>query len=105
MYQVTKRDGKTVDFNITRIVNAITKAFEATQIPYNPDIINMLSLQVTADYAGKIMDNAVSVESIQDSVEAVLQRAGYGDVAKAYILYRKNREKLRSMSSTILGNL
>lgn len=102
MYQVTKRDGKTVDFNITRIVNAITKAFEATQIPYNPDIINMLSLQVTADYAGKIMDNAVSVESIQDSVEAVLQRAGYGDVAKAYILYRKNREKLRSMSSTIL---
>ena len=102
MYQVTKRDGKTVDFNITRIANAITKAFEATGIPYNPDIINMLSLQVTADYAGKIMDNAVSVESIQDSVEAVLQRAGYGDVAKAYILYRKNREKLRSMSSTIL---
>ena len=49
MYQVTKRDGKTVDFNITRIANAITKAFEATQIPYNPDIINMLSLQVTAD--------------------------------------------------------
>ncbi len=102
MYQVTKRDGKTVDFNITRIANAITKAFEATGIPYNPDIINMLSLQVTADYAGKIMDNAVSVESIQDSVEAVLQRAGYADVAKAYILYRKNREKLRSMSSTIL---
>ena len=102
MYQVTKRDGKTADFNITRIANAITKAFEATQIPYNPDIINMLSLQVTADYAGKIMDNAVSVESIQDSVEAVLQRAGYADVAKAYILYRKNREKLRSMSSTIL---
>ncbi len=102
MYQVTKRDGKTVDFNITRIANAITKAFEATGIPYNPDIINMLSLQVTADYAGKIMDNAVSVESIQDSVEAVMQRAGYADVAKAYILYRKNREKLRSMSSTIL---
>ena len=102
MYQVTKRDGRLVDFNITRIVNAITKAFEATQIPYTPDIINMLSLQVTADYAPKIVDNAIEVESIQDSVEAVLQRAGYADVAKAYILYRKNREKLRSMSSTIL---
>ena len=102
MYRVTKRDGRTVDFNITRIANAITKAFEATQIPYTPDIINMLSLQVTADYAGKVMDNAIEVESIQDSVEAVLQRAGYSDVAKAYILYRKNREKLRSMSSTIL---
>ena len=102
MYQVTKRDGRVVDFNITRIANAITKAFEATQIPYNPDIINMLSLQVTADYATKVMDNTIEVESIQDSVEAVLQRAGYSEVAKAYILYRKNREKLRSMSSTIL---
>ena len=102
MYKVTKRDGRSVDFNITRIANAITKAFDATQIPYNPDIINMLSLQVTSDYAAKIMDNAIEVESIQDSVEAVLQRAGYADVAKAYILYRKNREKLRSMSSTIL---
>ena len=102
MYQVTKRDGRSVDFNITRIVNAITKAFEATQIPYTPDIINMLSLQVTADYANKIIDDRIEVESIQDSVEAVLQKAGYADVAKAYILYRKNREKLRSMSSTIL---
>ena len=102
MYKVTKRDGRTVDFNITRIANAITKAFDATQIPYNPDIINMLSLQVTSDYACKVMDNTIEVESIQDSVETVLQRAGYSDVAKAYILYRKNREKLRSMSSTIL---
>ena len=102
MYKVTKRDGRTVDFNITRIANAITKAFDATQIPYNPDIINMLSLQVTSDYACKVMEGSIEVESIQDSVEAVLQRAGYADVAKAYILYRKNREKLRSMSSTIL---
>ena len=102
MYKVTKRDGRIVDFNITRIANAITKAFDATDVPYNPDLINMLSLQVTSDYACKVMDNAIEVESIQDSVEAVLQRAGYADVAKAYILYRKNREKLRSMSSTIL---
>ncbi len=102
MYKVTKRDGRVVDFDIARIASAITKAFEATQIPYHPDIINMLSLQVTADYARKITDGTISVESIQDSVESVLQRAGYADVAKAYILYRKNREKLRSMSSTIL---
>ncbi len=102
MYKVTKRDGRIVDFEINRIASAITKAFEATQIPYNPDIIHMLSLQVTADYAGKVVDGAIAVETIQDSVEAVLQRAGYADVAKAYILYRKNREKLRSMSSTIL---
>lgn len=102
MYQVIKRDGRSVDFDITRISHAIMKAFEATQIPYNTDIIELLSLQVTADYSEKIVDNSISVESIQDSVETVLQRAGYTDVAKAYILYRKNREKLRSMSSTVL---
>ncbi len=102
MYQVIKRNGETVDFQLSRIANAITKAFEATQTPYNTDIINMLSLQVTADYSGKIQNNAITVEAIQDSVEAVLERAGYTDIAKAYILYRRNREKLRSMGSTIL---
>ena len=102
MYQVTKRDGRTVDFSLERISRAITKAFEAIQMPYTKDIIDLLSLQVTADYADKVEDGAVSVETIQDSVERVLQRTGYADVAKAYILYRKNREKLRSMSSTIL---
>ncbi len=102
MYQVIKRDGQRVDFDLTRISNAITKAFDAAEIPYNTDIINLLALQVTADYAGKIKSNSIGVEDIQDSVEAVLQRAGYAAVAKSYILYRKNREKLREMRSTVL---
>ena len=102
MYQVVKRDGRAVDFNLTRISNAITKAFDATGIPYSPDVINLLSLQVTSDFSSKVKNDLVEVEAIQDSVEAVLQRTGYSDVAKAYILYRKNREKLRNMSSTIL---
>ncbi len=102
MYQVIKRDGKIADFDLSRISNAITKAFAATQVPYHPDIINQLALQVTADYAGKIENGTVPVEAIQDSVEAVLERAGYAQVAKAYILYRKNREKLRDVKSTIL---
>ena len=70
MYQVIKRDGRRVDFDLTRISNAITKAFDAAEIPYNTDIINLLALQVTADYAGKVKSNAVGVEDIQDSVEA-----------------------------------
>ena len=102
MYQVIKRDGQRVDFDLTRISNAITKAFDAAEIPYNTDIINLLALQVTADYAGKIKSNSIGVEDIQDSVEAMLQRAGYAAVAKSYILYRKNREKLREMRSTVL---
>lgn len=102
MYQVVKRDGKVCDFNLSKISVAITKAFEAMDKQYTADIIDLLSLKVTADYAGKIKDGLVGVEDIQDSVETVLIKAGYDDVAKAYILYRKNREKIRNMKSTIL---
>lgn len=102
MYQVVKRDGKVVDFNITKISAAITKAFESQGRQYNPDIIDLLSLKVTADYEKKIKDGKITVEDIQDSVEAVLISADYADVAKGYILYRKQREKIRNMKSTVL---
>ncbi|MBE6576102.1 MAG: ribonucleoside triphosphate reductase [Ruminococcaceae bacterium] len=102
MYQVVKRDGKIADFNIAKISAAITKAFEAQQKPFNPDIVDLLALKVTADYTEKIKDNKVTVEDIQDSVESVLIQAGYADVAKCYILYRKQREKIRNMKATML---
>ena len=102
MYQVVKRDGKITDFNISKISVAITKAFEATNKEYNPDIIDLLALKVTADYQEKIHDGRVTVEDIQDSVESILSKAGYADVAKAYILYRKQREKVRNLKSTML---
>ena len=102
MYQVVKRDGKIVDFDLTKISAAITKAFEAQNRQYTPSIIELLALRATADYEKKIKDGLVHVEDIQDSVEAVLEQAGYADVAKGYILYRKQREKIRNMKSTIL---
>ncbi len=102
MYQVVKRDGKITSFDISKISSAIKKAFEAQSKEYNDDIIDLLALKVTADYATKVKDGKVSVEDIQDSVETVLIKAGYDDVAKAYILYRKQREKIRNMNSTYL---
>ena len=102
MYSVVKRDGKVTSFDISKISKAIKKAFEAQNKAYNDDIIDLLTLKVTADYAEKIDDGQVSVEDIQDSVESVLIKAGYDDIAKAYILYRKQREKIRNMKSTIL---
>jgi ribonucleoside-triphosphate reductase len=102
MYQVVKRDGKTTDFNISKISSAIRKAFEAQNKEYNEDIIDLLALKVTSDYSVKIVDGKVTVEDIQDSVESVLQNTGYADVAKAYILYRKQREKIRYMKSAVL---
>lgn len=102
MYQVIKRDGKITDFDLNKVSIAITKAFEAQNKQYVPAIIDMLTLRVTADFENKIENNLVHVEDIQDSVEHVLEQSGYTDVAKAYILYRKQREKIRNMKSTIL---
>ena len=102
MYRVTKRDGKVADFDIVKISEAIKKAFEACDRQFNDNVIDFLALKVTSDFEPKIVDGLVAVEDIQDSVETVLVQAGYADVAKAYILYRRQREKLRNMKSTIL---
>lgn len=102
MIQVIKRDGEKADFTLTKINDAIMKAFNATQMQYNNDIVDLLALRVTADFQSKVKSECISVEDIQDSVEKVLGQAGYEEVAKAYILYRKQREKMRAMKSTIL---
>ena len=102
MFQVIKRDGESADFILTKISDAIMKAFNATEVQYNNDIVDLLALRVTADFQGKVKDNSIHVEEIQDSVEKVLEQAGYTEAAKAFILYRKQREKMRTMKSTIL---
>ena len=102
MYKVVKRDGMITEFDISKISLAITKAFEAQQKQYHSSVIDMLALRVTADFESKIKDDLIQVEDIQDSVESILIQSGYSDVAKAYILYRKQREKIRNMKSTIL---
>ena len=102
MFQVVKRDGEVTEFNLGKINDAIAKAFDATQMSYNDDIIGLISLRVSAHFQDKIKDGKISVEMIQDSVETVLEQTGYTEVAKAYILYRKQREKMRNMKSTIL---
>ena len=102
MYQVIKRDGKINDFDISKITHAIKAAFDAQEKNYNLSVIDFIALKVTADFESKIVDDLVSVEDIQDSVESVLIQSGYGDVAKAYILYRRNREKLRQVKTSVL---
>ena len=102
MYRVIKRDGKVVNFDLSKISRAIISAFEACGKNYNQDVIDFLALKVTAEFSEKIEDDNVTVENIQDSVESVLIKAGYDDVAKAYILYRKQREKIRNLGTTIL---
>ena len=102
MFRVIKRDGSEAELNLEKISGAIVKAFDATQVQYNQAIVDLLTLRVTADMQGKVKEGKVQVEEIQDSVEKVLEQAGYAEAAKAFILYRKQREKMRNMKSTIL---
>ena len=102
MYNVVKRDGKIASFDLKKISEAITLAFDACNKQYNADIIDFLALKVTAEFEPKIEDQAISVENIQDSVESVLIKAGYDDVAKAYIIYRRQREKVRNLNATMV---
>ncbi len=102
MFQVIKRDGEVADFTLAKINDAIMKAFNATDVQYNNDIVDLLALRVTAEFQNKVKDGQIHVEDIQDSVEKVLEQAGYAEAAKAFILYRKQREKMRNMKSTIL---
>ena len=102
MYNVVKRDGKLVSFDLAKISTAIRQAFDACNKQYNPDVIDFLALKVTADFANKVEDQRVFVEDIQDSVETVLIKSDYDDVAKAYILYRRQREKIRNITATMV---
>ena len=102
MYSVTKRDGKIVGFELDKIKDAILKAFDACEREYNPEVIDFLVLKVTSDFEPKIENGTITVEKIQDSVESVLSKAGYDDVSKAYILYRRQHEKIRNISNTMV---
>jgi len=102
MFQVRKRDGEVTDFSLEKIKNAIKKAFDATGKISCDEILELLALRVTADFQDKVKTEGVNVEDVQDSVEHILEQSGYTDVAKAYILYRKQREKIRNLKSTIV---
>ena len=102
MIQVVKRDGNYAEFDLVKISDAIMKAFRATDVQFTNEIVDLLALRVTAEFQKKVQDGCVHVEDVQDSVEKVLEQAGYAESAKAFILYRKQREKMRTMQSTIL---
>ena len=102
MYRVVKRDGSISEFDVKKISAAIQKAFDACERNYHDSVLDMIALQVTSDFDPKIKDDLIGVEDIQDSVERVLSNAGYADVAKAYILYRKQRENVRNITATTL---
>ena len=104
-YKVIKRNGDIVPFQLLKIQNAMEKAFNAVGKPCDTGILELLALKVTADFQRKVTmpEGKISVEDIQDSVEKVLSESGYADIGKAYILYRKQHEKVRNINKTLLN--
>ena len=76
MYNVKKRDGKVVKFELGKIKDALSKAIEATEQPVDEDVVDFMALKVTSDFASKVKDDIIGVEDIQDSCEAVLGKSG-----------------------------
>ena len=102
MYRIVKQDGRIVDYDSTKIIGAIRKAFVETETPEGAGVIDFMERRVIADFSGKVRNGLVTIAQIQDSVEFVLFQAGYKEVAKAYILYRKQHERIRKSSDARL---
>ena len=68
MYQVLKRDGTVVDFEISKISGAMIKAFDALGRNYHPSVINLLALQVTSAFEMKIKDGKITVEAGRETI-------------------------------------
>lgn len=98
---IMKRDGRTVDFQRKKIESALRKAFDACQVSASDEKIVKLCDQVIEGLAESGWD-APSVEQIQDTVESVLVKNGFLRVAKAYILYRAERTRVRQSNSRLM---
>jgi len=98
---IKKRDGRTAEFDIGKITDAIKKAFDATYRPGNSELAGKLATEVLSilELEG---DKEPFVEDIQDVVERVLMDNGYITTAKAYILYRSERNRRRQMNTRLM---
>ena len=92
---VTKRDGTLAPFDSNKIFNAILKAGQSTN-EFGEDETSLLTAQVMKVLKHKFAESLPAIEQIQDVVEQVLISANYFATAKAYILYRDQRNRMRN---------
>ena len=93
---VKKRDGTIVPYDIHRIESAMEKAFIATGVPISSEQLSEISDLISAEVEGIFAESTPSVEDIQDIVEKNLAESGHFSVARAYIVYRLEHEKIRA---------
>lgn len=104
MLKVIKRNGSIVDFDGTKIENAIKKAFSASGVGVPAEyVFNKMMLNIMSDLNHKIKDEAVCIEDIQDSVEKILSESGFFTVAKEYIIYRLQHQNIRNVAANVIN--
>ena len=102
MEKIIKRDGRVVDFDISKIETAIVKAMMSLgegDVRDCKKLAKITELELIEQFDDKKIP---TVEDVQDTVEKVLMRNGYENVAKCYILYRRNHEKIRNVKETLM---
>ena len=99
--QIRKRDGRLASFDISKIAQAIDKAFAATYKPGYGETAEKLAQEVWKLLEEEYVADP-DVEHIQDLVERVLMDNGYVQTAKAYILYRSERSRAREMNTRLM---
>jgi len=100
---IKKRNGKIENFQIDKIQKAIQKGFEATQSAYNEDILQLLALRAVSKSQNQMIKGVIDIETLQDNVEVVLEESGFTEVAKAYIIYRKQHQNIRELTKDMLN--
>lgn len=102
---IVKRDGRTADFKIEKIVEAVDKAFQASGSMQPRSVSWKVAEDVVARIESGAVEGVPTVEGVQDLVEEALIDEGFGQTAKAYILYRAERNRVRDVNSRIFQTL
>ncbi len=102
---IIKRDGRAVDFHQEKIADAVEKAFRASGAMQSRDVADGIAERVVEKVESGAIEGAPTVEGVQDLVEETLIEEGFTQTAKAYILYRAERNRARDVNSRLIQTL
>ena len=102
---IIKRDGRAVDFHQEKIAEAVEKAFRASGAMQPRGVADGIAERVVEKIESGAIEGTPTVEGVQDLVEETLIEEGFTQTAKAYILYRAERNRVRDVNSRLIQTL
>ncbi|MEG0417938.1 anaerobic ribonucleoside triphosphate reductase [Gordonibacter sp.] len=102
---IIKRDGRTAEFRVDKIAEAVEKAFQACGAMQDRAAAEDIAQKVMGKLDGGAIEGVPTVEGVQDLVEETLIESGFVQTAKSYILYRAERNRARDVNSRLIQTL